>query len=225
MSTLHFPTSRWGAAATHFGFSAILLFIIIGLVYFIWYPGALTFAGGAEDGLKIVIAVDMILGPLLTLVIYNITKPKKELVRDLSIIALFQFSCLIAGMNLVYEQRPLAIIYDTNSFQIYDAKKLEEGGIQINLLDKYSGAYPKLILEKPPKDPSAIAQHSINKLLGTLDVSTLWESFPEDPSLLTQLFQVEESLHCTTRNIQSYHSNGIICFNPKTLSFSNFQKL
>ena len=225
MSTFHFPASRWGAAAVHVGFSAILLLVIISLVYFIWYPGALTFAGGAEDGLKIVIAVDMILGPLLTLVIYNIAKPRKELIRDLSIIALFQISCLVAGMSFVYEQRPLVVVYNTHHFQIYDAQKLKDSGIQINLLDKYSGSYPKIILERVPKDPTAAAQHSVNKMLGTVDISTLWESFPKDSSSLSELFKIETATPCIKKNIHSYNSEGSICFNPNTLSFSDFQKL
>ncbi len=120
MDSLHFPSTRWGAATTHVGFSAILLLIIMSLVYFLWYPGALTFAGGAEEDLKIVIGVDMVLGPLLTLIVYNIAKPRKELIRGLSFIALFQISCLVAGMSLVYDQRPLAVVYSGNGFQIFD---------------------------------------------------------------------------------------------------------
>ena len=225
MNLLHFPASRWGAAAVHVGFSSILLLIIFSLVYFIWYPGALTFAGGAEDGLKIVIAVDMVLGPLLTLVIYNIAKPKKELVRDLSIIALFQIGCLVAGMSLVYEQRPLAIVYDSKIFQIYDEQKLEDSGIQINLLDKYPGSYPKIIVEKTPDSPQYFIQHSVNKLLGKGGISALWESFPKDALSLTELFSNEPDSLCIKRNIKSYNSEGTICFDPNTLSFSNFQKL
>ncbi len=164
MNPLHFPNTLWGAATTNVGFSAILLLIIMSLVYFLWYPGALTFAGGAEEGLKIVIGVDMVLGPLLTLIVYNIAKPRKELIRDLSFIALFQIACLVAGMSLVYEQRPLAVVYSGNEFQIFDAQELESNQIQTNLLDKFSGPYPKIILEKAPEDPALAAKYQIEKI-------------------------------------------------------------
>jgi len=226
MNSLHFPTTRWGAATTHVGFSAILLLIIMSLVYFVWYPGALTFAGGAEEGLKIVIAVDMVLGPLLTLVVYNIVKPRKELIRDLSFIALFQISCLVAGMSLVYEQRPLAVVYSGNEFQIFDAQDLENNQIQINLLDKFSGPYPKIILEKAPEDPDLAIQYQIENipLFGQKIHHEYWESFPMDEESLSQVFANDSINDCITRSINSFNVKGDICFNAQTLAFSNFQK-
>jgi len=225
MNSLHFPNTRWGAAVTHLGFSAILLLVIINIVYFIWYPGALTFAGGAEDGLKIVVAVDMILGPMLTLVIYNITKPKKELIRDLSIIALFQISCLVAGMSLVYEQRPLAIVYSGSEFQIFDAQQLQKNGIQLNLLDKYSGPYPKIILEKAPKSPALAAQYILEKtpLFSQKIHPEYWESFPVSQASLNKIFPEKDINNCITRNIKSPNKKGNVCFNVHSLSFSEFK--
>jgi hypothetical protein len=90
MHQLHFPKSRFTSFFIHLLLSSTILAILVSIVIFSWYPGALMFAGGAEQGLNIVIAVDMALGPLLTLVVYNITKPRKELIRDLAIIAIFQ---------------------------------------------------------------------------------------------------------------------------------------
>ena len=226
MNSLHFPTTRWGAATTHVGFSAILLLIIMSLVYFVWYPGALTFAGGAEEGLKIVIAVDMVLGPLLTLIIYNIAKPRKELIRDLSFIALFQISCLVAGMSLVYEQRPLAVVYSGDEFQMFDAQELEKNQIQINLLDKFSGSYPKIILEKAPEDPELAVKYQIEKmpLFGQKIQHKYWENFPMNEDSTSQIFPENSDNDCVIRSIKSFNAKGDICFNSQTLAFSNFQK-
>ncbi len=226
MNYLHFPSTRWGAATTHMGFSAILLLVIMSLVYFVWYPGALTFAGGAEEGLKIVIAVDMVLGPLLTLVIFNIAKPRKALIRDLSFIALFQIGCLVAGMSLVYEQRPLAVVYSGNEFQIFDAQELESNQIQINLLDKFSGSYPKIILEKAPEDPALAAKYQIENmpLFGQKVHHEYWENFPMDKESLSQTFPNDSINDCIIRSIKSFNAKGDICFNAQTLSFTNFQK-
>jgi hypothetical protein len=54
-------------------------------------------AGGWE-GLRIVIAVDLVLGPLLTLVVYK--AGKSSLTFDLSCIAIFQIACLGGGVWL-----------------------------------------------------------------------------------------------------------------------------
>ncbi|MEH6345498.1 MAG: hypothetical protein V7785_10470 [Bermanella sp.] len=227
MSTFHFPKTRWGGTAIHIGFSTILLLIVFSLIYFIWYPGALTFAGGAQNGLKIVIAVDMVLGPLLTLVVYNIAKPRKELIRDLSIIAILQIACLFAGMSLIYEQRPLVVVYDNNNFKIFDAQELKDSGIQVNLLDKFSGYYPKIVLEKAPINPEELVKYKMEKIpfFGEKVHYELWESFPQDQSSLKKLFPEHSPSNCVSRDIKSFHSKGSVCFDVQTLSFSHFQTL
>jgi len=48
----------------------------------------------------------MVLGPLLTLMVFNPTK--KSLKFDLTIIGLIQLACLIAGTWLLYNERPVA---------------------------------------------------------------------------------------------------------------------
>ena len=152
MSSLHFPKSRLTASFVHLLLSAMLLVLLISVVVFVWYPGALVLAGGAEQGLKIVIVVDLILGPLLTLVVYNYLKPRKELIRDLAIIAIFQFSCLCIGMSLVYEQRPLAVVHSGDEFYMLDQSQLDTHNIELEVLEGIAGSYPKIIFEKPPEN-------------------------------------------------------------------------
>jgi hypothetical protein len=194
-------------------------------VAFIWYPGALLLAGGAEEGLKIVIGVDIILGPLLTLVIYNINKSRKELVRDLSIIAVFQLACLTIGMILVHEQRPLAVVYSENNFYILDKKQLEKENIELSSLDRIKGNYPKIIIEKPPEDLRALTQYSIAKssLFSTKFYSELWVDFPKDKATIENYIAIDESSSCAEITLINYDQSGTACFNFKQQSFSNYK--
>jgi hypothetical protein len=225
MSHLHFPKSRFTASFVHLLLSAVLLAILISIVIFVWYPGALMFAGGAEQGLKIVIAVDLILGPLLTLVVYNLNKPRKELIRDLAIIAIFQFSCLFVGMSLVYEQRPIAVVYSGNDFYILDQQQVEKHEIEMTILDSIEGRYPKIIFEKPPLNENERMQYEVSKspYFPLSFYSDLWIAFPQDKADLEDFFQIEQDSNCIDKKLISYNQVGSICFDFKKQIFRDYK--
>ncbi len=78
--------------------------------------------------MKLMAGVDLVIGPLLTLLILNPTRSRKEIITVISIIAILQISALSWGLNTVYHQRPLAISYSKGNFYpIYeDAMKDQE---------------------------------------------------------------------------------------------------
>ena len=99
--------NRYQACLTHFGISLILFLFLLSIIIFVWYPGDLIHAGGWQ-GIKIVAGVDLVLGPLLTLVIYN--PMKKSLPFDLFVIAMIQISALGYGVWNVYNEKPEALV-------------------------------------------------------------------------------------------------------------------
>ncbi len=119
------PKTRWGAFAGHVVISIAIFAALCGIIYFLLFPGALFFVAGGIDGIKIVAGVDLVLGPLLTLVIYNYAKPRKELIRDLAIIAFIQFSALSAGMYVVYQNRPAVVTYVLDTFHALKISQFE----------------------------------------------------------------------------------------------------
>lgn len=96
--------TRLSAFVAHLFISAAILAILLVIIFFYWYPGDLIHAG-ATDGLRILVGVDLILGPLLTLIVFN--KDKKSLRTDLTIIGLIQFFCLAGGLWLVNNENRL----------------------------------------------------------------------------------------------------------------------
>ena len=108
------PHSRWTAFAIHLGISALVFLVLAAVIIFVWYPGFLFQTDGGWQGIRLIAGIDLVLGPLLTLIVYN--KGKKSLPIDLSIIALVQVSALCVGTYLVYQERPLAIIFADNRF-------------------------------------------------------------------------------------------------------------
>lgn len=100
-------TFRLTAFAFHLAASALVLLIIFGLLYFGWYAWPAWYLLGAGSMVGLIVLVDVILGPLLTLMIANPAKPRGELRRDIALIVLVQLTALGYGVFTLWQARPL----------------------------------------------------------------------------------------------------------------------
>lgn len=120
---------RFRAFTLHLAISVLIALAVIGLVFFIWYPAPLASAAGATHIFLMLLAIDIILGPSLTLLVY---KPgKKTLVMDLTVIALLQLSALVYGLHTVADGRPAWLVFAKDRFEMVrvpdiDERKLDE---------------------------------------------------------------------------------------------------
>lgn len=105
------------ASGIHLGASAILFIILASIIAFLWYPTALFTEAGGWQGLKLIAAVDLVLGPFLTFIIFNPAKTFKALKFDYSFILIAQLGAVTWGMYATYTQHPAALVYYDNKFQ------------------------------------------------------------------------------------------------------------
>ncbi len=98
--------------------SVFLVFAVLlaSITYFYWYPDYLFWLDGGIQGLRLVYAVDFVLGPLLALVFFHPDKSRSKLVFDVVFIALIQFAAMAWGAYQVYGQRPVAVVYGSQRF-------------------------------------------------------------------------------------------------------------
>ena len=142
--------NRYTACLLHFTISLLVFSIFILVLLTLWYPTPYFTASGGWQGLKIVAAIDLVLGPSLTLIIFNLNKPKKELIFDFSIIAFLQIAALWWGVSTVYNQRPVAAVFWEDGFYTVPASALIEQGINLDILDKYGPEKPVYIFAEKP---------------------------------------------------------------------------
>lgn len=143
--------SRWSAFAIHLAISTVILLVLLAIIFFYWFPHDLIYAGGI-GGLKILGGVDIILGPLLTLIVFKVGK--KSLKFDLTVIALFQITCLCIGLWLIYNQRPLAQIVIDDGVHLLSASELKAYDTDVSNI---AGRTPKKILMDIPEDLDALS--------------------------------------------------------------------
>lgn len=73
----------------------------------------------------LLVGVDVVLGPCLTFVVFNIKKPRSELIKDIGLISLIQFSALIYGVLSVYQSRPVYLVHEVDRFVVVTATDIE----------------------------------------------------------------------------------------------------
>lgn len=117
--------SRFSAAGIHLGISLVLAALAAALVFSVWYPYPYRDISGGRSLFFLVVSVDVIMGPLLTLVIFNRSKPISELRRDLAIIGLLQLAALGYGLWTVAIARPVHLVFEIDRFRVVHAIDVE----------------------------------------------------------------------------------------------------
>ena len=116
--------TRRKASLIHLTLSAVIAAAVLALMLLVWYPYPLFAAVGGQQVLMILLGVDMTLGPLITLIIFNTKKSRRALTFDLSVIATLQLAALIYGMSVVVQARPAFVVFSKNSFDLVTANML-----------------------------------------------------------------------------------------------------
>ena len=113
--------SRLLAAGVHFGLSVAIAALAATLVFWVWYPYPYREISGGRELFMIVVAVDVVMGPLLTLAVFNVKKGSKVLRRDLVVIGLFQLAALGYGLWTVAVVRPVHLVFEIDRFRAVHA--------------------------------------------------------------------------------------------------------
>lgn len=144
--------TRVKASIIHFCLSLAIFSIIFFMLFTLWYPEPYFTASGGWQGLKIAASVDLVLGPLLTLIVFDPKKTLRALSIDLAVVATIQAAALIWGILTIYNQRPVAVVFWDDSFMVVAGVDLKQYNYPIADLKRYSQLSPPLIyVEKPTK--------------------------------------------------------------------------
>ncbi len=213
--------TRWQAFAIHLGISFVIFIVLLGIIFLFWYPGPFIHLGGIE-GIQIVAGVDLVLGPLLTLMVYN--KAKKSLKIDLAIIACIQFTALVAGTWTVYFERPIVQVLSDDGIYVYSQRDYEANDIPIDQLKKIPGKAPLNVFLDLPDDKNSIAAikaaHSFfgdNSLTMRANLYIPIRNTPKHKiALRLNKFVLDEQRSCYLVPLTSKHymDTGDVCYTP-----------
>ena len=171
----------------------------------------------------------------MNLVVFKLGKPGLKF--DLTAIAVFQLSCMAAGMSIVYNERPLALVLAYDTIYSIAAQEFEDFEKDPAILSDFPGSYPKLIYTELPEGEVAA------------DVAALRSQFIGDPlyiqtdryrpmtaenaaAIFRRDSDVRESVsddlrgqlpeNCLFAKFVSVITSGYVCFDPERLQLDSF---
>jgi hypothetical protein len=143
------------AAVLHLGASVLMASLAALLVFKVWYPSPFAAVTHVAPVFLMLVVIDIVVGPALTLVIAKPTKPRAELIRDLSVIAALQLAALGFGLHSVAAARPVALVFEVDLLRLVTVNQIDESLLSeapANLRTlSWSG--PRLMAAAKPTDP------------------------------------------------------------------------
>lgn len=113
------------AAAWHFLGCFIVATFAAFLVFEFWYPFPYSEFSGGRELFFLIITIDVIVGPLLTFIVFDINKKNAELLRDLFFVVFLQIGALSYGLWTVWQARPLFLISEIDRFKVISKASLD----------------------------------------------------------------------------------------------------
>ncbi|MDO8279874.1 MAG: TfpX/TfpZ family type IV pilin accessory protein [Burkholderiaceae bacterium] len=113
--------TRLRAAGIHLGISLLIAGLAALLVFGLWYPYPYREISGGRELFLLVVAVDVVLGPLITFSVFSRTKPRAQLRLDLVAVGLIQLAALAYGLWTVHAARPVHLVFEYHRFRVVHA--------------------------------------------------------------------------------------------------------
>ncbi|ROR49235.1 TfpX/TfpZ family type IV pilin accessory protein [Diaphorobacter sp. C33] len=112
------------AVLIHFGISACIALLMAFVVFGLWFGAPFRTLAGGLHLFWLLIGVDVVCGPLLTAVLFNPSKSRRELTLDLSLVALLQIAALAYGVYSIALARPVVVAAEVDRFVVVSAVQI-----------------------------------------------------------------------------------------------------
>lgn len=145
--------SRTRASLIHLGISALIAAVVVCLMMFLWYPPPYFQGMGGGTLLLLLIGVDVVIGPLITLIVFD--QKKKSLKFDLAVIGIIQLSALVYGASIMFQARPAFIAYYKDRFDVITPARIPAEELARAQGTQYQSiplTGPKLVAFKQPAE-------------------------------------------------------------------------
>ena len=105
-------------ALRHLLLSVLVTMPIALLVFGVWFPMPYREISGGLVLFALMLGVDVVCGPILTLLLLHPSKSRKALAVDVALIAIVQLGALAYGLHALSQARPLAVVFEVDRFRV-----------------------------------------------------------------------------------------------------------
>ncbi|MEE9903564.1 MAG: TfpX/TfpZ family type IV pilin accessory protein [Acinetobacter haemolyticus] len=180
---------------SHLSISVMIALIVVGLVFFVWYPMPLAEAVRVTDIFLMLLVIDVIVGPILGWIVYK--EGKKTLKMDLSIIILLQLSALFYGIYSIGQGRPVWLAYTIDRFEVVRNNEIIEDHIA-QALPQYqqpSWFKPQFVGVAFAKDSKTRSDDMFTEVLGGISIA-------QKPERYVPLIKVKHQIQQRAQNLE-----------------------
>ena len=165
---------RMKAFLIHLLFSVVLVLVALYLVYNVWYPRPLNVAVGVSSIYLMMLAVDFIIGPICTFIIYK--ADKKKLIFDLVVICILQLTAYGYGLWTMEKGRPAWQVFVVDDIELVSPIDLhlskEQKEIPLGFFES-----PKWIAAVYSSDPKIAKQQKEDEMFDGISLATRPETY------------------------------------------------
>jgi len=148
------------------GMSVVLSFLAF--CYFVLYTPEILWLEGGTEVVVLILVVDLLLGPVLTFIVYR--RGKKGLILDLTLIATVQIAAFAYGAFALYSQRPLYLAFDVEHFSVMTASDIDLADLEDETLRPRAMSGPLPVYVIRPEDGEERTRILFEALGGGKDV-------------------------------------------------------
>jgi hypothetical protein len=198
---------RLKAFGLHLLASAVALLVTLGALYLGWYYWPGWYLADVPKVVAVMIGVDLVIGPALTLVVAAADKPRRALARDLAVIVALQLFALVYGTVALWNGRPLYYAFSMNCLSVVQAYDIDPPELKTArdghaAFAPYWYSLPRWIWAPLPQNAAESGKIVASALQGGFDVTAMPRYFkPWDqglPELRTQLKKIDDISFFTT---------------------------
>ncbi|MDM1323469.1 TfpX/TfpZ family type IV pilin accessory protein [Acinetobacter pseudolwoffii] len=174
---------------THLSISFIIALLVMGLVFFIWYASPLASAVSVTQIFLMLLAIDVIVGPLLGWLVYK--DGKKTLKFDLAVIIIIQIAALCYGLFAIEQGRPAWLVFHADRFELVRKNDLILENIDQAhpQFQQVSWIGPQFVAVKSATSTEQRQDDMFTEVLGGISVAQQPERYVELTQAKTQIQQ------------------------------------
>ena len=212
-------SKRFKFFLSHLFISFLIAVLVIGIVFFIWYPSPLASAVGAIQIFLMMMVIDVIVGPMLGWLVYK--EGKKTLKFDLSVIIFLQIAALFFGLFSIEQGRPVWIAYNVDRFELVRKNELitEHLDQAKTQFQKTSFLRPQYVSVEFSKDKLQRENDMFAEALGGISLAQKPERYVDFSKATTQLKQRAKSLDMLKQYNDAQQVDRILSKYPQATGF------
>ena len=139
-------------AILHLLASAALAATLAAVIFHVWYRPPYDALAGGRLLFLLLVGVDVVCGPLLTLLLFTRSKTRKQLLTDAVMILALQATALAYGVSTAWNARPVYLVAEVDRFKVIAWEEIKHADFSSLPKDLQPGVWksPTVVALRPP---------------------------------------------------------------------------